>query len=313
MWINKPISSIKHSFLNILSGDLRFSITSSCNMNCNYCHREGGRVDNELPLDDVLKIIERSTEFGVRSVRLTGGDPLLHRDINEICKEIKLRYPNVKLGINTNAILIDTLLQLINCGYLDTVVVGIDYFDAPISKNSSTGRSSKEILENILKIKNAGCDVSLAAVYDGDFNNVEKLLDWCFNNRVFIKLAEKVTTEVADQPSSDYQAMVNHIIEKFKLQVRFNHTKKQYFGVAPNDNKVYFFHSHCRLRECEFCVRLHLRVSCDGMIKSCLFHNTPEFSLLDEQNFRKNFLACLSNLGNPPEKFTEILEIGEVC
>lgn len=302
IWIEKPVSEVLYSHLNIPAGDLRFAVTGKCNMNCYYCHREGCSAENELPFADIMRIIERSMVYGVRAVRLTGGEPLLHGEVTRICRELKGRFPGVKLGINTNAILIDKLLEIVNEGLIDCVVVGIDRYDAPISKASAVGRPSDEILGNVLKIKKAGCDANISAVYTGDLGNIEGLAEWCFRNRIKIKVLEVVDSEVADAPTEAYQRMVNHMIEKYGLSVFYNHTKKQYSAKSHDGKAISFFHSHCRLRECEVCARLHLRVSCDGDALTCLHPGTPKFSLLDESAFEGNILAALHNLGSPPER-----------
>jgi cyclic pyranopterin phosphate synthase len=270
-------------------------------MNCIYCHREGSHAENELAFGDVMKVIERTIPYGIKSIRLTGGEPLTHRDIVKICREIKLRFPDVNLGINTNAILINTLLKIIGERHIDSVVVGIDYYDGLISKEATTGRSSKEILENVLKIKDAGCSVNISTVYNGDIKNIEHIVEWCFQHGIFIKILEVVTDEVTDYPSADYQIMANHLVDKYNLDVRFNQTKNQYYAVSASSNAVYFFHSHCRLRECDICARLHLRVSCEGNALSCLHPKTPQFSLLDGKNYTTNMHAGLHYLGTPPE------------
>ena len=308
MWIKSPIKVCKYSHLNIPSGDLRFSITSYCNMNCSYCHNEGGRAKNELPFKDVMRIIEGAMNYGVKSIRLTGGEPLIHKDIFTICQEIKTKYPHVSLGVNTNAVEIHTLLQLITLGYLNKIAVGIDYFDAPISKNSSIGLSSKEILDNIMRIKNAGGNVDLSVVYNGDLDTIEKLVEWCFQKNIFIKILEIITNETASQPDKAYQEMANHIIDRYQLEVRYNITKRKYFAVSSNNNGIAFLNSHCRLRECEICARLHMRVSSEGSARVCLYANTPDFSLLDDEMFHRNFRAAVTYLGTSPEKYIAMSE-----
>ncbi|MDR1418258.1 MAG: radical SAM protein [Endomicrobium sp.] len=237
----------------------------------------------------------------MKSVRITGGEPLIHKDVFEIFKSTRTNHPDLQLGINTNATEIDILLKIINKKYIDLVVVGIDYFDSNISKNSSIGSSSSTILENILKIKDAGCRVDLSTVYNGEMRHVNKLIEWCFKNRIRIKILEHITEEVDASPSQVYIEMMKHVIQNYNLQLGFDVTRKQYFATSIDGDVISFFHSHCRIRECDICARLHLRISSQGKTKSCLFGSTPEFSLLDG-NFNENFLLGLSFLGVLPKK-----------
>ena len=75
---------------------------------------------------------------------------------------------NLDIGINTNCIEIEKLIYMIKHKWINRVIVGLDYFDKDISKNSPVGVSSKQILDNILKIKSFGCDVSISSVYNDD-------------------------------------------------------------------------------------------------------------------------------------------------
>ncbi len=78
--------------------NLRVMVTSACNLNCIYCHREGvypiyhcfkndvGR--RLLSPDEIKKVVEITVKHGVRQVKLTGGEPLLRRDIVDIVRKI---------------------------------------------------------------------------------------------------------------------------------------------------------------------------------------------------------------------------------
>lgn len=310
MWFNKMGSKVKYSHLNLLSGDLRFSITSNCNLRCRYCHREGGRVENELPYADVLRIVDQAMVYGLRRVRLTGGEATLHKDIIKICREIKLRFPNIALEMTSNGTKIDVLLQLITEGLLDLVVVGVDYYDAPVSKDSPIGRPSSEILGNILKMKNVGGNVSLTSVFDNNLHNVEQFIEWGINNDIhYVNFLEIINDEVAEQPCIGYQNMMEHVINKYEAKLTYNDTRGHYFAVLPNSNYINFFHSLCRMRQCNSCARAFMRVSCDGKIVSCLQPGTPVFSLLGENDFKENFRAGLSYLGTPPPEALDIERI----
>ena len=99
---------------------------------------------------------------------------------------------NLDIGINTNCIEIEKLIYMIKHKWINRVIVGLDYFDKDISKNSPVGVSSKQILDNILKIKSFGCDVSISSVYNDDLENKIKMLEWGIEHEVRIKILEIV-------------------------------------------------------------------------------------------------------------------------
>lgn len=279
--------------------ELRISITSLCNMKCVYCHNEGNNNTAELSAELIEKLVLKSLKYGLKSVRLTGGEPLLHKDIERICESIKKIDPNIKIGLNTNGILIDKILNLISKNYLDRIVVGLDYFDGKISKNSPVGVSSKQILDNIIKIKNENVRVEIAKTYNNDLENTIKLTEWAIDNKIPIKIVEIVDDKVFDKSTDEYIDMQSKLVDTFKLELRKNELLNEYYGYINGEKVVSFFQSHCRLRECKYCKNLHMRVTSNQKFKPCLL-NTETETLFDENNIEDRLEESFKYLGIPP-------------
>ena len=167
--------------------EIRLSITSLCNMKCTYCHNEGNCKMSIMSKDNVESIVAAFVDFGIKEVRLTGGDPLIHPQIYEIVDMIKNKY-NLQVSINTNCVAFDKLEKMIKNGWISRVTVGLDYYDAPISKNSPIGVSSKTILERILRIKELGCVPTISTVFTGDLENKKMIVQWCVSNMIRVKI-----------------------------------------------------------------------------------------------------------------------------
>ena len=151
-------------------GEYRISITSACNMKCVYCHNEGQSSFAQLSLNDIDLLLANSYDLGLTSVRLTGGEPLIHPDIIDICKLIKHKY-HLQVGINTNLIKFDIILELLKNHLIDKLVVGMDYYDGKVSKNSPVGISSKIIRQNLSSIKNMPISIAVDMVYTNNKND----------------------------------------------------------------------------------------------------------------------------------------------
>ncbi|MBQ3142069.1 MAG: radical SAM protein [Bacilli bacterium] len=278
--------------MQIPNNEYRISITSRCNMKCVYCHNEGNKELCELTILDIKNLLDNSYNLNLKSIRLTGGEPLLHKDIFEICKMIKETF-KLNVGINTNGIEKDILLKLCSSGTLDRIVFGLDFYDAPISKKSLVGKSSKEILETILQIKNEfpNINISISIVYDNDYNNIKNILDFGIKNNIRIKILEKV--EQKNDTSSEYDEMKDKVLKDYNLEIvidKFNQTQ----GYLNNKNVVSFFHSHCKKKECDLCKNLSLRVNSDGKIRTCLFKSKE--TNYRKGNIRDNILNTIKNL-----------------
>ena len=84
---------------------LRFSLTERCTLQCEYCRASEGLCPKmaELPADDVVRIVRAMVTLGVNKIRLTGGEPMLRRDIVEIVSRIAALNGIREIAMTTNA------------------------------------------------------------------------------------------------------------------------------------------------------------------------------------------------------------------
>ena len=266
---------------------LRISITSGCNMKCVYCHNEGNNRKSMLTKDDIEKIICGSLEYGLEEIRLTGGDPMTHPDITNICKMIKDKY-GLRVSINTNCVKYDELLQLCRQGYIHRIVVGIDYFDNEISKNSPIGIASKIILERIIELKKYVDDISVDIVYSNN-KDILKLVQWGIQNKIRIKIIEIEENIIGSDSTEEYLKLMNEILKTFKFKIKLDENE-EINGYYDDLLIVSFLHSLCRLRRCDICKKIQLRISSDGIAKPCIFYDNQDIDLFDgnlSENMKK--------------------------
>ena len=260
-------------------GQYRISITSGCHMKCVYCHNEGNKTVALLTVNQIKKIIDSSKDVGLEEIRLTGGDPLTHPNIFEICRMISEEY-HLKISINTNGILIDKLLYMIDNGWIQRVVIGLDYFNGNISKNSPIGLSSKEILNNILKIKSKNCNVSIATVYNGNYKEIYNIVNWCIENQIRVKIIEEEKNEISEYSSIGYIQMRDKFFDEFPLDKNID-ALDEINGYINNVKIVSFFPSLCRLRRCDLCQKIQLRITSNGIIKHCIFYDNQDLNIFE--------------------------------
>ncbi len=95
----------------VIQKKLRVIITNSCNLNCKDCFNEWNPQRGKLfaKIQDIYSAI-RNLEYSVLSIKLTGGEPLLHPDINEFCKQLEDFAP---VSITTNGLLLSACIDTI--------------------------------------------------------------------------------------------------------------------------------------------------------------------------------------------------------
>jgi len=291
--------------LNVPGGDLRVSITAECNMRCAYCHNEGQGdfKRNFMSLETLKSIVKFSLRYGIHKVRLTGGEPLIHPRVIDMVRMLKSELKIQNVGVNTNGIRLTpkTNRGLIDAG-LNVVVVGLDYFGAEVSKDSPSGKSSTNILSKILVARDMGLDTQIATVYsNSDPLNIIRLAGWCKENNILLKVLEVSDAEIAPTTSEEFLQIIDVLRKTFNLTIGKTISLNETYGVHDNGNKILFFHSHCRVRECHECSQMHMRVTTNGKAKPCILRTDTEYSLVSgDVDFAMR--RAIHNLGNPPEK-----------
>ena len=113
---------------------MRISVIDSCNLNCYYCNPQDNNKNcqaiNTLSVKKVLCIVRAATRLGITHFRLTGGEPLLHPQIDEMVSQIK-KIPGVRsVSLTTNAVLLAQHAKQLKEAGIDSINVSLDTIDA---------------------------------------------------------------------------------------------------------------------------------------------------------------------------------------
>ncbi|HEX5836414.1 MAG TPA: GTP 3',8-cyclase MoaA [Anaerolineales bacterium] len=121
--------------------DLRISVTDRCNFRCIYCmpkevfgsnYQFLGR-DEILTFEEITRLVRIFVPFGVRKIRLTGGEPLVRKDLHLLVKMLS-DIPDLDLTLTTNGSLLEKQAKLLKDAGLDRVSVSLDSLDDAIFK-----------------------------------------------------------------------------------------------------------------------------------------------------------------------------------
>ena len=89
---------------------LRVSVTDKCNLRCVYCMPEGGLAwlhrDEILTYEEIAQLAAAAASVGVRSIRLTGGEPLVRRDLHRLVESLNAIEGIDDISLSTNALLL---------------------------------------------------------------------------------------------------------------------------------------------------------------------------------------------------------------
>lgn len=250
---------------------LRISVTNKCNLSCIYCHMEGEiPTGREMSVEEIIQICQAFYDLGVVKVKITGGEPLLRKDIVEIVQNLP---PFREISIVTNGTLLSKLAHDLKDAGLDRVNVSLD----TLKEDRYERITGKNMLKNVIDGIYTAYDAELTpiklnmVVLKGiNDDEIEDLLEFSskFNkNRINVILQ---LIEVVNMP--EYYFNLSEIESKFgkiaeRVIVRGLHKRKQFIFENKAVEIIRPFHG-------EFCMHCtRIRVTSDGKIKPCLLRN----------------------------------------
>ncbi|MEQ8206797.1 MAG: GTP 3',8-cyclase MoaA [Woeseia sp.] len=149
--------------------DLRISLLDQCNFRCPYCMPESTynedyqflRRQQRLSHDEIVRIAGIAVGLGVNKLRLTGGEPLLEKNVPALVARLRA-LPDVEdLALTTNGTLLERYAQPLADAGLDRVTVSLDSLDAELFHSMSGGRGN---LDTVLAGINAAAAAGLSPV-----------------------------------------------------------------------------------------------------------------------------------------------------
>ncbi len=151
-----PIADVHGRFLR----NLRVSVTDRCNLRCGYCMPEEEYV--WLPREDILHFGEIATltdvflDLGVDKVRLTGGEPLLRRDLPRLIRMLAAKPRIRDLALTTNGVLLAEHAPALKAAGLHRVTVSLDTLDPQRFARLTNRSTHAQVLEGIASVARAG-------------------------------------------------------------------------------------------------------------------------------------------------------------
>ncbi|MFO0594075.1 MAG: GTP 3',8-cyclase MoaA [Myxococcaceae bacterium] len=139
---------------------LRVSVTDRCNLRCAYCmpeHRYDWVPSPELlTFEEITRVVAAFATLGVRKVRLTGGEPLLRRDLPLLIEQLSRAVPAVELALTTNGTRLRELAGALRDAGLQQLTVSLDTLDAQRFAALSRRAQHAAVLEGIDAAREVG-------------------------------------------------------------------------------------------------------------------------------------------------------------
>lgn len=266
---------------------LRISITNRCNVNCIYCHHDGMLASSsEMTPDEIFQICKVAKNMGVDKIRLSGGEPLVRKDIVEIVKKINtLDFKDI--SITTNGIYLKKYAQDLKDSGLDRINVSLDTLNPETYKNITGKNYLNEVKEGIVEAVKVGMwpvKINMVIMNEINHDEVFDMFEFSKENGVILQLIEIIDSDNCDNNefNEKYHYELNNLEEHLasiadKVKTReFMQDRKKYF---IDGGEIEIVHPMDNSKFCENCSRL--RITPEGKIKPCLLRNDNLVDLID--------------------------------
>jgi len=278
---------------------LRISLTDKCDLKCFYCStgqpRKYYNHEELLSYEEILLIQDAAAEIGIKKIRLTGGEPLLRRNVTYLIQEMRRRRPEIELAITTNAQMLPELGDGILSANLGGINISLDSMDSEKYRQMTRGGDLKKTLKGIQMAIDAKIPkVKINAVLIKGFNDDEviKFATLAKNFPVVVRFIEymPIGKNGWDRKRVVPGYIAREIISKemdifpvFENDEEIKGPEREFF-IKGGLGRIGFINpiSH---RFCSQCNRL--RITCSGKVKPCLFskEETDIKSIMRSENF----------------------------
>lgn len=261
---------------------LRVSVTDRCNLRCIYCHPLDGCdfVERKeiLRLEEIYRIVQLLVECGIRKVRLTGGEPLVRKNIVYLVEKLAGIEGIEELALTTNGVLLESLAAELKDAGLHQVNISMDSTDSEIYKQITGFDLLPTVTKGIYKALEVGLrpvKINTVIMRSINVSQIPLLAQMSVRLPVTVRFIEYCPTSKYAKPASDYvpTSKVREIIEfefGHLLPVIADGTSgpASYFKIKNSTGTIGFISGRSSIL-CRSCNRL--RLTSEGKIVPCLY------------------------------------------
>lgn len=258
---------------------VRLSVTDKCNLRCFYCmpksFKDFEQPEHWLSNDEIIRVIKAFTELGVARVRLTGGEPLIRKNIGQLAQQLTSLQGLDDLSLSTNATLLEAQADELKKSGISRINVSLDTLN-PEKFKKITGGELQPVLDGLMAAKKVGLSpikinvVAMKGVNDCEF---EDMVNFCLEHNFTLRFIETMpmgsVAEDATDHYIDLQLVKQQLAKRFDLipGVMPGGGPARYMQVKNTDLRIGFI-TPISQHFCETCNRV--RLSVDGTLYLCL-------------------------------------------
>ncbi len=257
---------------------LRLSVTDRCDLRCSYClpkgHKSFKEPESWLNFDETARLARLFVNNGVKRIRLTGGEPLMRRNLEDLAARLSELSGLEDLSLSTNATLLDQHAEKLKTSGVNRINISLDSLDSARIRELTGRDVLGKIISGIDAARAAGFDmikINMVVLAGVNEHEIEKMADFCINRELVLRLIERMPMGETGRRQGffDLQPVRQSLAEKFGLVP----------AVLPGGGPAHYLQSldgkfsigfitPISQHFCESCNRVRLGV--DGTLYLCL-------------------------------------------
>jgi cyclic pyranopterin phosphate synthase len=258
---------------------IRLSVTDRCDLRCFYClpgdYRDFSEPEEWLSFEEIERLIGAFVASGVRRVRITGGEPLVRKNLSLLAGNLA-RIPGLlDLSLSTNAVGLGRQAEKLKAAGISRINVSLDTLQTDRFKDITRGNLDK-VIDGLMTAKRAGFSpikINMVVLKGINDDEVEDMIEFCIEHDFTLRFIETMPMgDTGRNATSHYlslQDVKNRLAERYELipGVMPGGGPARYVQVAGSQLRIGFI-TPISQHFCETCNRVRLAV--DGTLYLCL-------------------------------------------
>ena len=259
---------------------VRLSVTDRCDLRCFYCLPKGFKDFEEpsewLSFTEIERVIKVFGELGVNRIRITGGEPLVRKNIPELAQRLSALPGIQDLSLSTNAVKLKRHALALKNANISRLNVSLDSLKTERFRTITNGGKLEKVIDGLMAAKAAGFSpikINTVLMKGVNDDEAEDLVEFCIEHEFTLRFIETMPIGNTGRDATDHyvnlQEIKSRLAEKYPLipSMMPGGGPARYVKVAGTDLKIGFI-TPLSQHFCETCNRV--RLSADGTLYLCL-------------------------------------------
>jgi cyclic pyranopterin phosphate synthase len=284
--------------------NLRISVTQQCDKHCPYCHREGETNPSTLmTVDEIVHTVRIAISLGISRVKLTGGEPLLRKEIVKIVQGIRELDGLTDLSMTTNGAYMKGLAKDLKKAGLSRVNISLPTLN-PDVYNNIMGGNLQDAIEGVKAAVETGMQpvkLNMLVLKNVNDDELDNMIKFAAQTGTILQLIELEPINLSNNYYERHHLSLDNIEQKLETlasetRIRKFMQKRRIY-VLP-EARVEVIRPIENTEFCANCTRI--RLTSDGKLKPCLMRKdnlvdllTPMRNGADDERLKETFIEAV--------------------